>query len=592
MQRPILPLHDALISQIAAGEVVERPASIVKELVENALDAGAKELELALEEGGVRRLRLRDDGQGIPHEELVLAVTRHATSKIASLDDLAAVQSYGFRGEALAAIASVSQLSITSRTAEADHAHRLEQGPQGWEVSPSAGGRGTTIEVLQLFGQVPARRQFLRTAATELGHCKDMALRLMLARPDVGLRLLHEGRLLVQLQPGTATQRVQQTIDVSASLLRSGEQVHGPLQVAAWLQAPTDAGGRTDQQHFLVNGRWIRDRMLAQAVRQGYADVLHGDKQPRFVVSLALPPALVDVNVHPGKTEVRFRDGQAVFQAVMRTVRSLLAGTAGQQATPQFEAALAGGVQPTNIRLGLDFSTIDPAVGPANSPHPAMLPGTGMAIQDPHAVGSAQPLHTGDTPSTEHPLGYAIGQLHGIYILAQNAEGLVVVDMHAAHERVLYEQMKAQVALRGQGLVQPLVLSVGPAEVEAAQTHAALLAEHGFEVGIVGPEQVVLRSIPELLMGRADGAQLLREALSELARTGTAESLVSQRDQLLATMACHSAVRANRILTIPEMNALLRQMERTERADQCNHGRPTWAPIRLKSLDQLFLRGQ
>ncbi len=595
--RPIRALGDALISQIAAGEVIERPASIVKELLENALDAGAHDIELSLEEGGIRRLRIRDDGRGIPADELVLAVTRHATSKIASLDDLAAVQSYGFRGEALAAIASVSDLSITSRTALAPHASRLEaEGPR-WAVAPSAGGPGTTIEVQQLFGQVPARRQFLRSTATELGHCKDMAARLMLARPEVRLRFLHEGRLLFQLLPGSADQRIQQTIDVGAHALRTGIQDHGPLRVQAWLQAPTEASGRTDQQHFLINGRWIRDRMLAQAVRQGYADVLHGDRQPRFVIALELPPDRVDVNVHPGKTEVRFRDGQAVFQAVMRTVRSLLSTSAGQASAPLDPGGTLGVQSP--------WGRMQPSLGLMAGADPGLVAGADPSLLAGADPGAAQSLFRGDASALEswvvrspdpathdHPLGFAIGQLHGIYILAQNSEGLVVVDMHAAHERVLYEQLKAQVALQAQGLMEPIVVHLGPAEVEAAELHRVLLAEHGFDISVLGPEQVALRSIPQLMMGRADAQQLLREALSELAKTGSAEGLQQQRDQLLATMACHSAVRANRILTLPEMNALLRAMERTERADQCNHGRPTWAPIRLRSLDQLFLRGQ
>lgn len=597
-------LPDVLISQIAAGEVIERPASVVKELIENAIDAQAKTIGLTLEEGGITKIQVRDDGSGIAAEDLPLAVARHATSKIRSLDDLMQVSSHGFRGEALAAISSVASVSITSRTADAAHASCLSNGSGTWQISPAAGGLGTTIEVGQLFFSVPARRRFLKTAATELHHCKEAFVRQAMIRPQMGWQLTHQGRVLLKLSPTTAMARVAQLLDAEVQALRELELLQGPLQVSAWLQTPTAAANKTDQQYLYINGRAVRDRMLMHAMRSAYADVLHGDRQPKYVVSLQIDPSLVDVNVHPAKSEVRFKDSQAVYGVVVAGCKKALA-SATQTAAPPI--AVTTGLPTPSPSGQLPWGQTQASSswsGQASGGHTmegdrsaANWPSAWQAFyqgsQDSSAP-SVSPLSINDPGAGEHPLGYALAQLHGIFILAQNQQGLVLVDMHAAHERIVYERLKAQHdqgACAMQTLLTPMAMAASALEVETAEQHQALLERLGFSLSSLSDTSLAIRGVP-VMLASGDAIRLVRDTLSELAQHGQAHNLEEARNQLLSTMACHGAVRANRSLTLPEMNQLLRDMESTERADQCNHGRPTWVQLDLAMLDRLFMRGQ
>ena len=597
-------LPDVLISQIAAGEVIERPASVVKELIENAIDAQAKTIGLTLEEGGITKIQVRDDGSGIAAEDLPLAVARHATSKIRSLDDLMQVSSHGFRGEALAAISSVASVSITSRTADAAHASCLSNGSGTWQISPAAGGLGTTIEVGQLFFSVPARRRFLKTAATELHHCKEAFVRQAMIRPQMGWQLTHQGRVLLKLSPTTAMARVAQLLDAEVQALRELELLQGPLQVSAWLQTPTAAANKTDQQYLYINGRAVRDRMLMHAMRSAYADVLHGDRQPKYVVSLQIDPSLVDVNVHPAKSEVRFKDSQAVYGVVVAGCKKALA-SATQTAAPPI--AVTTGLPTPSPSGQLPWGQTQASSswsGQASGGHTmegdrsaANWPSAWQAFyqgsQDSSAP-SVSSLSINDPGAGEHPLGYALAQLHGIFILAQNQQGLVLVDMHAAHERIVYERLKAQHdqgACAMQTLLTPMAMAASALEVETAEQHQALLELLGFSLSSLSDTSLAIRGVP-VMLASGDAIRLVRDTLSELAQHGQAHNLEEARNQLLSTMACHGAVRANRSLTLPEMNQLLRDMESTERADQCNHGRPTWVQLDLAMLDRLFMRGQ
>ncbi len=617
-------LPDVLISQIAAGEVIERPASVVKELIENAIDAQAKTISLALEEGGIAKIQVRDDGSGIAAEDLPLAVARHATSKIRSLDDLMQVASHGFRGEALAAISSVASVAITSRTAEAGYASCLSNSSGAWQISPAAGGQGTSIDVGQLFFSVPARRRFLKTAATELHHCREAFVRQAMIRPDMGWQLTHQGRVLLKLSPNRALARVAQLLDIEEHTIRELDLEQGPLQLSAWLQTPTAASNKTDQQYLYVNGRAVKDRMLMHAMRTAYADVLHGDRQPKYVVSLRIDPSLVDVNVHPAKSEVRFKDSQAVYGVVVAACRKALASATQTEAPPVFASTTAGSAghaglisgrsgqlpwaqtnpagQPGTSELGANWPTAWQAFyqtgqnGPdwRGSPLSSTLSSTlssPLAVADP---GASNAQATGNASSHEHPLGYALAQLHGIFILAQNHKGLVVVDMHAAHERIVYERLKAQHDHGGmamQTLLAPMAMAASPLEVETAHQHQGLLEQLGFSLSSLSETSLAIRGVPVMLSG-GDAISLVRDTLAELAQHGQAHNLEEARNRLLSTMACHGAVRANRALTNPEMNQLLRDMESTERADQCNHGRPTWVQLDLAMLDRLFMRGQ
>lgn len=609
-------LPDALISQIAAGEVVERPASVIKELLENAVDAAATSIQVELEEGGIRAIRIRDDGTGIAADELPLAVQRHATSKIATLADLSRVATHGFRGEALAAIGSVSRMAITSRTADAPHAARIDNHSGQWSASPASGPQGTHIEVAGLFDQVPARKRFLKSAATELGHSKDAFTRIALIRPEIHWLLSHQGRAIARYPAGSATQRIAQVLDAREDELRVIDANAGPMRIRAWLVPPTQSRARADDQFFYVNGRSVRDRVLLHAVRSGYQDVLHGDRQPAFVIALDIDPELVDVNVHPAKSEVRFRDSHAVHQAVHRAVRDTLAAAidqrtalAGQSTSISSLGAGPGlspgwGSSPGSI-AGVGSSPAAPISSVsaglfAREPGPAVSDFFKRFAQQSSAQRQAQgpiAFHAGGIGGNdEHPLGFALAQLHGIYVLAQNKTGLVLVDMHAAHERIVYESMKKQFdsdiqSVPSQALLSPLVLHASPLDMETFANHAEVIGRLGFAITALGDQQLAIRAVPAVLSD-GDPTALVRDTLAELAEHGAALEVEEQRNALLAGMACHAAVRANRILSIPEMNALLREMERTDRIDQCNHGRPTWIQFSIAELDKLFMRGQ
>jgi DNA mismatch repair protein MutL len=588
----IRQLPDTLVNQIAAGEVVERPASVVKELVENALDAGARRVDIELEEGGIRLIRVRDDGCGIPGAEIPLAVSRHATSKIGSMDDLEQVATLGFRGEALPSIASVSQFAISSRTVDAAHGTRLEiTGGKAGELRPHPHPVGTSIEVRELFYNVPARRKFLRAERTELGHIEEWLRSLALARPGVELRLSHNGKAGRTYRPvgddGERLRRVAEALgeDFPTQCLAVDHAAAG-LRLHGWVGLPTAARSSADQQYFYVNGRAVRDRLVAHAVRQAYADVLFHGRHPAFVLFLELDPRRVDVNVHPAKHEVRFRDGRLVHDFVFRTLHDALAATrAGQAAAPGEAVAEARA----------EYAPWGPAQARMPLPVQAATQAWGALYADPTPHGDnasmAMPLPRDDTSP---PLGFALAQLHGVFILAENAEGLVLVDMHAAHERITYERLKAAQdgeGIRSQPLLVPVALALGEREADACEQQAAALAALGFEVRRSGPQSVSLRAVPALLAD-LDPRTLLLDVLADLREHGESRVVEQARNELLATLACRTSVRANRRLTVPEMNALLRDMESTERSGQCNHGRPTWVQLGKAELDRLFLRGR
>jgi DNA mismatch repair protein MutL len=557
-------LPHLLVSQIAAGEVVERPASVLKELLENSIDAGSRAITVVLEAGGTRRVQVEDDGAGIARDELPLALARHATSKIGSLEDLEAVTTMGFRGEALASIASVARVSITSRTREAAHGAAISaEGAQLGEVHPAARAQGTTVSVADLYFNTPARRKFLRTEATEFGHCEDVFRRIALARPDLAFALKHNGRVSQAL-------RVQPPAERIAALL--GEQFSGmPLEVGSGALrlsglagSPHAATARADSQYFFVNGRYVRDRLLSHAAREAYSEMLHGERQPAYVLYLEIDPRAVDVNVHPAKTEVRFRDPRAIHQFVFHALKRALSPSAAE--APVAYASVSQGI-PIQSALAMHQP-----VGAYASFAPAPMPQSEKAP----------------------PLGYALAQLHGIYILAQNEAGLVLVDMHAAHERIVMEKLKANLdagAVQRQSLLVPAVLAAEALDIATAEENRAALEKLGLEVSVSGPNELAVRAAPAPLAG-GDIAGLARDVLREIREYGASQVLSSRQNELLATMACHAAVRANRALTVAEMNALLREMEETERSGTCNHGRPTWYQLTLADLDRLFLRGR
>ena len=574
---PIRLLADDLISQIAAGEVVERPASVVKELIENSLDAGAKRIDVRLEAGGIKRVVVSDDGRGIPRAELALALARHATSKIASLEDLEAVESLGFRGEALASIASVADVTITSRTADEASGWTIDS---AGTLEPAAAVTGTRIEVADLFHKTPARRKFLRSEATELAHCITQVERIAAAHPQVAFSVVHQGRTLLALTAQSPRERALELLpeEFSSAQREVGAQAPG-IRLHGWVGHPTASRTRPDAQYFFVNGRYVRDRVLAHAVRAAYADVLHGGGQPMYCLHLTLDPRRVDVNVHPTKIEVRFRDSSAVHQFVLHAVQAALAESAQPVAPPATEPAVRPSAlwgTTTQQRLGVEQSIAEYLAVLAD--RPAVAPASAAAT-----------AADGDTP-----LGIAIAQLAGIYVLAQNEHGLVIVDMHAAHERIVYEKLKHQLDARAipqQRLLIPQVFSASPLDIATAQEESALLNQLGVDLAAVSPTQLALRAVPALL-AQADGAALARDLLRDVREFGATRVLTEHRNELLATLACHGAVRANRRLTLDEMNALLREMEATERADQCNHGRPTWTQLTVTDLDRLFLRGR
>lgn len=629
-------LTPRLANQIAAGEVVERPASVVKELVENALDAGARRVDIEIEQGGVKLIRVRDDGSGIDEADLPLALSRHATSKIENLDDLEAVASLGFRGEALASISSVSRLALTSRTESQEAASRVEVEGRDMDasISPAAHPVGTTVEVRDLFFNTPARRKFLRTEKTEFNHVDECVRRQALSRFDTGFTLRHNQRVVQSLRPAEnpldRERRIgslcgQQFIDNAVVI---DAEATG-LKLWGWVALPTFSRSQADLQYFFVNGRVIRDRLVAHAVRQAYRDVLYNNRHPAFVLYLEVDPANVDVNVHPTKHEVRFRDGRLVHDFIFRTLHKALADVRPDDhlrgAVAQSHGRESGGgsggygtqvaMSDVNPQPAPDPFAGSPAhqpVGFSGSQRPpqhewqardqmafyqSLNQGGGvngqsaMADTGELAVASATPPQNS---ADEPPLGYAIAQLHGIYILAQSRQGMIVVDMHAAHERITYERMKRALEaqdLKSQPLLVPVSLSVSQKEAALAETHGEELLQLGLRVERIGPETLAVRQVPALLRG-ADTEQLVRDVLSDLIENGESDRVEAVTHELLGTMACHGSVRANRQLTIPEMNTLLRDMEATERSGQCNHGRPTWTVVTLSELDKLFLRGR
>ncbi len=610
-RRPIRELPDELVSQIAAGEVVERPASVVRELVDNALDAQAQNISVRLSAGGVRAIVVEDDGIGIAAGELVLALKRHATSKIGSLSDLESVQTMGFRGEALAAIASVSEMSITSRTADASHAWCIAA--RSGELQAAARTTGTTVEVREVFFSTPARRKFLKTDATELAHALEAVRRHALARPEVAFAVWHEGRLVAQwrAQRGEHALAARLGDVLGADFMAASRALlaqAGPLSLQGRIGQPEAARNRSDMQYLFVNGRFVRDRLIAHAVRAAYEDQLHGSRQPAYALFLGIAPELVDVNVHPTKIEVRFRDGRAMHSSVRHAVEDALAGTRATAvvAEPALAPNLASAIDPALAAVPRNFEQTalrfaEPAGLPATvltareatrpwQPAPAPAGSGGMA-----AWAALRSTPAVDTPTTQTwPLGRALAQLSGAYVLAENAQGLVIIDMHAAHERVVYERLKAAQAsgpLPSQSLLLPLSFAATAAEIATADAESATLLALGLDVAPLSATTLAVRSRPAALPD-ADLAELTRSVLAELAQVGASRVVERARDELLATMACHGAVRANRRLTIEEMNALLREMERTERADTCNHGRPTWRQVTMKELDALFLRGR
>jgi DNA mismatch repair protein MutL len=599
-RRPIRELPDELISQIAAGEVVERPASVVRELVDNALDAGAAQVTVRLMAGGVRLICVEDDGCGIPREELPAAIKRHATSKIGSLADLESVGTMGFRGEALAAICSVAELSLLSRTANQPSAFLLD-GRTG-ELRPAARAVGTTVEVKELFFSTPARRKFLKSDATELAHCIEAVRRHALARPEIGFAIWHEGKLVEQWRPASREQRLADVL--GSELLEQSVAVDysaGTLRVTGRAGIPDAARSRADQQFAYVNGRFVRDKVLAHAARSAYDDVLHGQRQPVYALYVEIDPTRVDVNVHPTKIEVRFRDGREVHQAVRHAVENALAAPRASGAiapTPDAEQASSGPAYTGWAQPAMDFR-----------------PGQGHRVSDLSAlwqtpvrpepveglVGQASTAPTDDLPPGDWPLGRAIAQLQGVYILAENCQGLVIVDMHAAHERIVYERLKQQMdAAAGQGragslasqpLLIPATFAATPQEIATAEACAVTLHTLGLEITPFSPRTLAVRAVP-VSLAQGDAVELARGVLAEIAQHDATTVVQRARNELLGTMACHGAVRAHRKLTLEEMNALLRQMEETERSDQCNHGRPTWRQLTMQELDKLFRRGR
>jgi len=597
----IRALPDLLINQIAAGEVVERPAAALKELIENALDAGAAQVDVDLAGGGIKRMRVADDGDGIERDELALAVARHATSKIALPSDLEAIATLGFRGEALASIAAVSRFALASRKRGKPHAWRIEvEGGQVSSTTPAALAVGTTVSVEELYFNTPARRKFLRSEATEWAHSAEAFARVALARPDIGFTLAHNGRVQHRLQPAGVRARVDALLGHAWADNAAGVDADagaGAIALRGFAVRPAYAANGGGQYVF-VNGRYVRDRVLAHALRDAYRDVLHHDRVPSYVLWLQLDPRHVDVNVHPQKTEVRFRDSGGVHQFVRHAVERALAATATDQ--PAVSAAdklgvaaartppLAGagwplpGAQTSGAQARFAL-TEHAAQGTAGEPAPfyARLFGARDAV--------APTLPADD----DYPLGFALAQLHGVYILAQNRGGLVLVDMHAAHERIVYEGLKASpaAAMATQPLLVPATFVADALDMATVAEHRDTLATLGFDVGAIGPATLAVRAIPALLKD-ADAATLARAVLHDVREFGASEVLTQHRDDLLSTMACHAAVRAHRSLTLPEMNALLREMEATERAGQCNHGRPTWYRLSLADLDKLFMRGR
>jgi DNA mismatch repair protein MutL len=629
--RQIRALPDHLVNQIAAGEVIERPAAALKELIENAIDAGARAVDVELKVGGTALLQVTDDGHGISANDLSLALARHATSKIATLDDLESVASFGFRGEALASIASVSRLSLTSRTAQSDNALRVRaEGGVLHEVEPVSARNGTTVSVAELFFNTPARRRFLKTEATEFAHCLEAVKRAALARPDVAFQVKHNDRVVLRVASQSHEERVVDVLSREwfASAARI-ETVGGAISVSGFVLRPNSSVPNRDAQHLFVNGRWVRDRIVLHAIRDSLRDQMHGASAPSFVLSLTLDPRGVDVNVHPAKTEVRFRESQAVHQFVRRAIERALSSSASTETAASAAQKLFGhqidvsapvqaprgfAYQPRTALLDLKVSErVTPFMFGAgvSAPQPFRDAGEPHAHLPLESEGAVVAPFQGDTTApardalanaiansstNEAPLGFALAQLHGVYILAQNTQGLVLIDMHAAHERIVFEKLRASSLgsnneIATQRLLIPSVMQASAKEIGAVEAHRDALATLGFDVSVTGTNTLAIRSVPTLLAD-AGAEALVRSVLAEFDELGVSATIETARDELLSTMACHAAVRANRALTVAEMNALLREMEATERSGQCNHGRPTWYQLTMKELDSLFMRGR
>ena len=594
-------LPDQLISQIAAGEVVERPAAALKELLENSLDAGSTDIQVMLIQGGVKQLRVADNGAGVAKDDLELALTRHATSKIASLEDLEAVASLGFRGEALASIASISRTQISSRATDSKHAWRISaEGSDLSALEPAALDAGTVVDVSDLYFNTPARRKFLKTEGTEFGHCEEAFNRIALSRPDVAFMLQHNGRALSRLTVSAPEQRFSAVLgaEFSAESFAVEESAAG-LRLWGMAAKPTFNRNSRDTQYVYVNGRFVRDKLIAHAIRQAYQDVLHHDRHPAFVLFLELDPNLVDVNVHPSKTEVRFRDGQAIHRFIFHALHKSLATPTGAS-----NAVSAGhaGYNPFAIpeTVTANYPSFQSQMNLSAQARPdfyqTLFGGANSAPTD------NSPTHVsgfnGSELQQEYALGFAVAQIHGVYILAQNSLGLVVVDMHAAHERIMYERLKT--ALDSKSVpMQPLLIAVSfnADRLEVATVQESLnsndntMQQLGFDIAVLSPTTLAVRAVPTMLQD-ADAVTLARDVLRDLREYGASRALTERRNELLGTMACHAAVRANRQLAIPEMNALLRDMEATERSGQCNHGRPTWFQVSMVDLDKMFMRGK
>lgn len=641
---PIALLPDVLISQIAAGEVVDRPASVVKELLENAIDAGSTEISIRIDGGGIKRICIQDNGRGIPRDQLALAVTRHATSKIASLNDLESVGTLGFRGEALASIASVSQFTLSSYPAGQSHGYSISNASGQWEESPSTCAPGTTLDVLSLYFSTPARRKFLKSEQTEYFQCLDVVKRMALANPDITWIVYRDGKLHARFQAMEWTTRLFTILDSMADGASKPLEVEaGPLSLRGAIGVPSAARGKADMQYFYVNGRFVKDKLLNHAVRSAYEDVLHGDKFPSFVLFLALPPDEVDVNVHPAKTEVRFRNSRGIHQWVRQVIQSALAESRATSALSQsvsqpLSQSLSQSLsqtpsqslaQPSDQQSGSASWVSSPNSRVSNTPSAKPIltvqPRDGvlpfakegwadyLAAYKPLPASNAEsesinPINPDSTlpsqpsqpsaPNDRHEpqyLGHAIAQVHGIYILAQRKDGLIVVDMHAAHERVLYEQFKKVwddlEKVASQELLVPILVAIDPRLASEVEAGEELWGKLGFRLSLLSPQELAVRAVPTLLAGQ-DVSELLQKWLSDVHEYGVNQVIDRHRNEWLATLACHTAVRANRSLSITEMNALLRAMEDTERSDQCNHGRPTWRHFTLSEMDKWFLRGQ
>ncbi len=614
--RRISALPDHLVNQIAAGEVIERPAAALKELIENAVDAGARSVEVELKAGGTTLLQVSDDGSGIDREDLQLALARHATSKIATLDDLESVSSFGFRGEALASIASVSRLSLTSRTASSDSALRIRaEGGVLHAIEPVSARNGTTVAVAELFFNTPARRRFLKSESTEFAHCLEAARRAALARPDVAFLVKHNDRVVLRVPSQAHEARVAEVLSREwfAASARV-EAIGGAISLTGFVLRPNASVPQRDAQHLFVNGRWVRDRVVLHAIRDALRDQMHGASAPSFVLSLSLDPRGVDVNVHPAKTEVRFRESQAVHQFVRRAVEHALSSSASSETAASAAPKLFGQVElstpaPTHSQSSFVYAPRPPSFNHKVAEHitPFMF-GAGVNTSNlatdnesivnapASSANNALTVAIANSSANDFPLGFALAQLHGIYILSQNAQGLVLIDMHAAHERIVFEKLRASslgetAGVTTQRLLIPSVMTASAKEIGAIDTHRDALATLGFDLSITGTNTIAIRSVPTLLADAGVEA-LVRSVLAEFDELGLSGTVESARDELLSTMACHAAVRANRSLTVAEMNALLREMEATERSGQCNHGRPTWYQLTLKELDSLFMRGR